>query len=70
MIYTPTRDDPELRAIAQSIASAQDTLSLNVLGAAPAKPRNGDMAYANGTTWNPTGVPGFHGYEEGAWVKL
>lgn len=38
--------------------------------AAPLKPRDGDVRYADGTEWNPGSGVGFYGYENGAWVKL
>jgi len=60
--------DLELRRIA-------DALNLRVLfapplGAPPAKPENGVVAYANGTDWDPGSGEGFYGYENGGWVKL
>lgn len=41
-----------------------------VLYAAPAKPREGMFAFADGTTWNPGAGRGLYNYVSGAWVKL
>jgi hypothetical protein len=60
--------DLELRRIA-------DALNLRELyappqAAAPPKPVNGVIAYADGTNWDPGSGAGFYGYESGVWVKL
>ena len=60
--------DQELKRIADMIN--QDTIFSEPLNAAPAKPENGIIAYADGTDWNPGSGEGFYGYENGAWVKL
>lgn len=36
----------------------------------PSSPSNGEMAYADGTNWDPGSGEGFYGYEAGAWTKL
>ena len=36
----------------------------------PTHRRDGMIAYADGTNWNPGAGAGFYGREEGAWVKL
>ena len=38
--------------------------------AAPAKPREGDLRLADGTTWNPGSGKGFYGYYGSAWHFL
>jgi hypothetical protein len=38
--------------------------------AAPARPREGMVANADGTTWNPGGGAGLYQRLAGAWVKL
>lgn len=38
--------------------------------AAPAKPRDGDIRYADGTTWNPGSGAGIYWYNGSAWAKL
>lgn len=37
---------------------------------APSNPVDGDIAYADGTNWDPGSGAGFYGRESGAWVKL
>lgn len=37
---------------------------------APVKPREGMVANADGTNWNPGGGAGLYQYLAGAWVKL
>lgn len=60
--------DEELARIAAILNS--DVLHLDSLSAAPAKPSNGMLTYADGTNWDPGSGEGFYGYENGAWVKL
>lgn len=61
----------QLRAIAAELQRPQPvTVTLAVLGVAPARPSDGMIAYADGTEWNPGSGEGFYGYESGAWVKL
>lgn len=43
---------------------------LDVLETAPAKPQNGMIAHADGTSWNPGSGAGLYSYENGAWVKM
>lgn len=72
----PIQISPQLRQYLDEelvrIASILNTSTLHVdpLSAAPAKPGNGVIAYADGTNWNPGAGEGFYGYENGAWVKL
>lgn len=72
----PLRINPELRQYLdqelERIASILNTSILHTdpLSAPPAKPENGMITYADGTTWNPGAGEGFYGYEAGAWVKL
>lgn len=40
------------------------------LKVAPAKPREGDFAFADGTNWNPGAGRGLYQYVSGAWAKL
>jgi len=50
----------------------QATFRLERIHTAPAKPRGGDMRYADGTNWNPGGGEGIYFFKEStsAWVKL
>lgn len=52
------------------IVQTNDRFRLPVLSGAPSSPQNGDIAYANGSSWNPGSGAGFYGYEGGTWVKL
>lgn len=43
----------------------------DVLYAEPAKPRAGQIVYADGTTWNPGSGEGYYRYSlAGTWVSL
>ena len=59
----------ELEQIERTAESA-DTLTLKVLYAAPARPRNGMIAYADGTDWDPGSGQGVYYYDGSAWVFL
>ena len=43
---------------------------LEILSVAPAKPREGMLAIADGTNWNPGSGKGLYEYVTGAWRKL
>ena len=58
----------ELRNIARSTTT--DTVQLDPLAVAPAKPRDGLVVMADGTNWNPGSGGGFYGYRAGAWRFL
>lgn len=61
----------ELQSVAQAQRDPVDFIQLNVLYAAPKKPRNGIVVCADGVSWQPLGAGGgFFGYFGGAWVKL
>ena len=60
--------DEELSKIADIINTGE--LIAEPLAAAPARPENGLIAYADGVNWDPGSGAGFYGYEAGAWVKL
>ena len=48
-----------------------DIMRLEETNVAPAKPRNGDIRYADGTNWNPGGTgEGIYAYTDDAWAKL
>lgn len=59
----------ELSLIASAIPS-DNSFKLVLRNAAPNKPRNGMIVYANGSSWNPGSGEGFYGYQAGSWVKL
>lgn len=60
----------ELSAIADAIGGRADRISLVPQAVAPGKPRTGDVAYANGTNWNPGGGAGVYVFNGTTWVKL
>ena len=60
----------ELMNIARSTLENSQFLGLEMLYAAPAKPRDGMVVLADGTTWNPGSGGGFYGYRAGAWRFL
>lgn len=59
----------ELQTLARAIAEFS-ILRVTVLNVAPEKPRDGMIAYADGTNWNPGSGEGHYGYINGAWTKL
>jgi len=61
----------QFRRIASSLLDPTPrTVTLAVLGTAPARPRDGMIVYADGTSWNPGGGAGVYARVSGAWVKL
>jgi hypothetical protein len=57
----------------RSIQAALDLLAAGHLDksyAAPAKPRDGDFRYADGTTWNPGSGTGFYRFDGTNWILL
>lgn len=62
-----------LREELTKIKSAIDALAmghLDMTHVAPAKPRNGDIRYAQGTAWNPGSGVGIYYYNGTTWVLL
>lgn len=61
----------ELRRLSEVLNTQTDRLRLAELNAAPAKPRDGDLVYADGTNFNPTGGgEGVYARVGGSWTKL
>lgn len=60
----------ELLAIARILSEGQDYIRHPQQFKAPSKPREGDLANADGTSWNPGGGAGLYQYLGGAWVKV
>jgi|TARA_R110000787_G_scaffold128001_5_gene239725 hypothetical protein len=59
-----------LFAIKGVLDSVQDG-HIDVVYSPPTKPAQGDIRYADGTTWNPGAGEGIYFYNSsGAWVKL
>ena len=50
--------------------SLQDFIFLALHNVAPTKPREGMIAFADGTNWNPGGGKGIYGYYNGTWNKF
>ncbi len=75
---SPTPNDPAdlpryLRDEFQAIQNAIMQLAaghLDMVNAVPAKPRDGDIRFADGTNWNPGSGKGFYGYYNSAWHFL
>lgn len=59
----------ELNRISQSIFT-DVYLNLEETFVAPEKPQNGDVVYADGTSWNPGNGQGVYAYIDGTWIKL
>lgn len=82
MIYIPSRP-PEIQSaeelrryveaeflrISQTFQQ-QDILQLQVLHVEPQRPRDGMIAFADGTNWNPGAGAGAYERVGGAWSKL
>ncbi len=60
----------ELYRIAQSMTDAKSFELLEMSYSVPAKPRDGMIVLADGTSWNPGSGGGFYGYRAGAWRFL
>lgn len=61
----------ELQRLAKEATAAKDYFQLSVLHVEPSKPRDGMIAQADGTDWNPGGTgAGIYARISGAWVKL
>ena len=69
----PTELSRYLREEMWKVAGAIQALALghlDMVNAAPTKPRNGDIRYADGTNWNPGAGKGVYVYKTSAWVLL
>lgn len=61
----------ELQRIAAQLAEFEmPYIRLVPVYVVPAKPREGMVVNADGTSWNPGGGAGLYQYLSGAWVKL
>lgn len=60
----------ELARVGGALQAIEDGDVLPMLTAAPAKPREGRLAIADGTSWNPGSGKGLYEYRASAWVKL
>ena len=60
----------ELNRISQTMNDYGVRMTLEKQYVAPTKPQDGDVVYADGTSWNPGGGVGMYARINGAWVKL
>lgn len=72
MQYTPSGQstDRELQSISEAFESPRESIALTPLSVAPKKPRDGVIAMADGTNWNPGSGAGYYGYRAGSWRFL
>lgn len=61
--------DSELNRISLVIAQL-NAGHIDKTYAAPVRPRDGDLRYADGTEWNPGSGEGFYGYVNGVWTPF
>lgn len=59
-----------LRDIAQNFELIADGRIIEKRHVAPAKPRNGMIAYADGVNWAPTASAGLHYFNGSTWVFI
>lgn len=67
---TPDYIYQELLRISNDLGMIEGGRYLPMLYAAPGKPREGMLAVADGTSWNPGSGRGLYEYRSGAWAKL
>jgi len=60
----------ELLRISAALVLVEEGRFLPVLALEPKKPREGMLAVADGTNWNPGSGKGLYEYKSAAWVKL
>jgi hypothetical protein len=60
----------ELRRVGEFSTLVESGQWLEIRAVAPTKPREGMLAIADGTNWNPGSGKGLYEYRSGAWVKL
>ena len=60
----------ELLRIAANFAQIEEGVFMRARGRAPDKPREGQLAIADGVGWNPGSGKGLYEYRSGSWVKL
>lgn len=60
----------EFEAVERAFADSADLLYLKKLYAAPSPLKDGLIAYADGTTWNPGSGAGIYYYNGSAWTLL
>lgn len=69
--YDPVWLQEELQQIAGFLLYMElDRVNLVPLAVEPLRKREGDVANADGTNWNPGSGAGLYQYLSGSWVKL
>jgi hypothetical protein len=70
-LLQPVDPRRELQRVSDTLADPDfDQVTLTELNAAPPRPRNGQLVYADGTNWDPGSGRGPYGYFAGAWVPM
>jgi hypothetical protein len=59
----------ELIRVGLAISTDSQT-TIPVINAEPSKPQVGQIVFADGTNWNPSGGRGLYYYDTGGWVKI
>jgi hypothetical protein len=67
---TPQYIEQELLRISHAFDAIREGVWLQFRGRAPGKPREGQLALADGVGWNPGSGKGLYEYRNGSWVKL
>ena len=60
----------ELQKLSAELALIEEGRFLPIRSVAPAKPREGMLAVADGTDWNPGSGKGLYEYRNSSWAKL
>lgn len=60
----------ELFKISQALSLPREELFLQPLGAKPKKPREGQVVYANGSTWDPGAGKGPYCFDGTNWIFI
>jgi hypothetical protein len=60
----------ELIRVSNAFTTSSQTTNIPVINAAPSKPQIGDVVFADGTNWNPSGGRGLYYYDSSGWVKI
>jgi hypothetical protein len=60
----------ELTRISGEFQLVEDGISIPMRFRAPVRAREGMLAIADGTSWNPGSGRGLYEYRSGAWMKL
>lgn len=68
MLSSYLRD--ELQKLQEELGQGVERQQFIVLHAAPNRPREGDMANADGTDWAPTTLGGLHYYNGSTWKRI